>query len=311
MPAMATTDSPLPNAPAGHLVKAARDALLYSQEQLAKASGVSVSTIARMERGSVVSAESLKSVCAVLGLDAVSLKGACADAAPDPTAKGMPPDPGIDAGPAAVRKRGWAGIVHVLRRDLAVCAASIVLCLFVVEGVLQTSAVTFADRRIGRDEMFLSIALLMSAAEVNRAAVLHSAALPSDHPDRSWKPWSRYRPWIWHACGTGSLLRMALVKEADGDGSQCSERSLPQRLSRRDADRTEFVVGPVTRDELVTYAGLLTGDPTIALTAYASPIGDLPPDDATWTDPRSATWAPGPGLGNRLFLHLRVSKAVP
>ncbi|HWF01115.1 MAG TPA: helix-turn-helix domain-containing protein [Caulobacteraceae bacterium] len=61
----------------------------WSQEQLAELSGLSVRTIQRLERGGAGSAESLKCIAAVFGIDFNQLKEPAVD---NPAPADLPPD---------------------------------------------------------------------------------------------------------------------------------------------------------------------------------------------------------------------------
>ena len=66
----------------GMRVRLARQAAIMTQEHLAAAAGVSAKTIARMERGNETSAETLRAVGAVLGINFSS--ASCRDQAVEP-----------------------------------------------------------------------------------------------------------------------------------------------------------------------------------------------------------------------------------
>jgi len=75
------------NGIAAKRVRDARGALGWTQEHLAGAAGVSSKTVKRIEAGAAISPDSLRDVCAALGLDFAAAQGgggAAAPRAPEP-----------------------------------------------------------------------------------------------------------------------------------------------------------------------------------------------------------------------------------
>ena len=132
----------------GNRLHAARRARRMTQAQLANAAGVSPRTVRRMESGLDASDESLRCVCAVLGLDCGS-----AGARPVPPGEAGPagvaeamacPDPRLyDVDPAPVRLPTLSEYVkgvalEMLREDMHVSVALLVL-VFTMVGALATA----------------------------------------------------------------------------------------------------------------------------------------------------------------------------
>jgi len=286
---------------AGTRVREARKGRLLSQEQLALAAGVSVSSVARLERGDLVSPETLKSVCAVLDLDAVGLYAAA------PSAPAVPA-PGAAGTPVPARSR-WPAR---LARFGVVAAVGGFLALFGIEMGLQASHVTEAPRIEALHASMYSIAAFRRAKELNRAAATYSALLPADDPDRAWQPWDQDRPMKWLSCGTkASGVGAALVtgNALDLFGlADCRDVGIAQVVVRRDAEETEALLGPMPRAAWRDLAGLLTSDPSVAVSVLVSERADLPGPDPDWLDPRRRTLPEG--AEGPAYLRVRLARAA-
>lgn len=100
----------------GQALRAARAKLKMTQSILAGASGLSERTVMRAEKGRPVSAENLRSLCAVLGLDAADLVRTEASAAPPaqealqpPSAAHEPPCVALPPSPERTVRRAVPG----------------------------------------------------------------------------------------------------------------------------------------------------------------------------------------------------------
>ena len=86
----------------GAALAGARDRMVMTQEALAAAAGISVPTVKRAEAGRPVQAETLRALCAVLGLDCRDLVGA------EPTTSdGTPGIAVVKTSPMPAGRRGW------------------------------------------------------------------------------------------------------------------------------------------------------------------------------------------------------------
>lgn len=312
---MTSTDSVLAGAlqARAETIRAAREALLISQDQLAQAAGVSVSTIARLERGRQVSAESLKAVCAVLQFNAGDLRAAAMAPPPEPTA---PPEPAAvsrdpddamtPAPPGGLARRIAVRMASVL----GLGAASYLLSLAAMDVAAQTSRLELAPYRATYQDYLRGMTTLLTTREVNMASKRYSSAVPKTDREGEWEPWRTIKPVTWFTCGATSMLGASIVRIVGltpDVGDSCQEHGIPMRMTRRDGERTDFLVGPLPRRDLDLFLVYLTGDPSVRIRAAITPIGDVPSEGKTWFDPRSQAGFPAGADGAKEFLHLRLS----
>ena len=281
----------------GVAARRARKGLLLSQEQVADAAGVSVSSVARLERGDGVSDETLKAVCAVVGLDAAALRGAEL-VSPDPL-------------PAARGPDRPSGRRRALRLAAAWALACVPLSLIGVELGVQASILGSAPQREGVTEMLQQSAVRLRVAEINKAAVAYSSILPADAPDRGWQPWKQGYQVQWSICGRQQSGIVAVATTWDlanlNGVPVCSERGIPSIVVRRDDASTEFVLGPLEPKLARGLLALLTPDPSVSVQAIATATSDMPGPEPAWSDPRLGP-APLP-VEPEGFLRIRLGRA--
>ena len=234
-------------------LRAARQKLCMTQEILAGAAGVSARTVMRAERGDEISAENLRAICAVLGLDA----GGLAQPTPEPIAGG-PRSPTDDVPEDALDPASTPSPVTLTRRLILLSLAMLVLTGWanMTVGLVGTFVDTMGP---ARQRSGLQGTLL--AKRVNVAMALLAKGDVSSPPDMG----SRSYPY--DACTAAPVSDWIL-----GHYGDCRMATRRLEVRRADRDGIAFSLGPVDATLLGAFAMQLRDDPAIRFQMLDCPI---------------------------------------
>jgi transcriptional regulator with XRE-family HTH domain len=311
-----------------------RARLKMSQEHLASAAGISARTVVRAESGFRVSGESLRSICAVLGLDSASIAPveapedggipsedvpagpqaigesvseaapeacaageACVQAGPTPRAGGAPMsrlERALALGRTPIGHLPWRRALVLHRAQVA----AVVVPLTVVAGLLSWSPI------IERVTTLNDTGRWILEAPASQAAAAYVNALAAG------RHVSRPPVLSYFACSQadkpGSPWRMAMAMDHDCGYSR--QEILVETVRPQDGS-VQTVVGPVGREFGRDLARRLSGDPAVTWkVAFAT---GRQAQGLAWFDPREVPTQdmPRPPDAPSTWVHVTMSKA--
>ena len=289
-------------------LRRAREARRMTQAHLAQAAGVSARTVMRAENGEDVSAESMRAICSVLGLDAEA----------------------VDApSPAEERKRKWSPVEATFalildrildlftgrgtqRRELRLTLTSMAFVMLLASAFLATKAIQGLIlpqsyvRYVGWSDSVGMRKAVALAAPLSRGmdALAGDFDTATTFADDDWSVAVDNRPgWLDMDCDDPDFWSFLRSSERT-----CRPWEGGVKVTQVGQDRMTARVGPFPGKPLAMTARLLTPNPKVRVSVAFTETPEAPASGVLWLDPRGLADGQVPQHpGRKVYMHVVAS----